>query len=328
MIDRGAFLSTDWILATVTKTNARFIFNTAPNIFNPKWTGSSSNKVRTLNTKLNGEAYYGQDEYWQEDFEFSIQSGRYYKFFSSKNTVSNNDMSIVEISYLPVILNSVFQTPLNTNVYSTDNVVISVDVSQTLNTGEYLYLRYTTDSWSTSEFAVMTQTGATTYESTLPPMSAGTVVKYYILTTINSSPSHNDIDFLTLNFLNNNGLNYEYTVQAVPTYSGIFERKITFNEGTNYYKDFTDTALGTYGNTALLTLKGGQLKTWEASPDDILSANMYYRIYNKDSLTLPNFDTIVLPWRADLSVPGDQIWENDTLNAFLLNNLPDGQYNI
>ena len=328
MFDRGAFISTEPIMATVTKSNAKFLFNTAPNIYNPKWTGSSTSMVRTSNIKLNGAAYYGQDEYWQEDFNVSIESGKYYIFVSGKNNLSNNDMSIIETPYLPVMLFSVIQAPQSTNIYSTDIVNVTVDASQSLNSGEYIYLRYTTDSWNTSQFAAMTQTGATTYVSTIPSMSAGTTVKYYVLTTINSSPSPNDIDFLTMRLLNNNNLNYEYTVQAVPVYSGISERKIIFNEGTNYTNDFSDTILGTYGNTALLTLKGGQLKTWKTSPDDITGVNMYYRIYNHDSLTLPNFDTIVLPWKADLSIPGEQLWENDTLNELILNNLPDGLYNF
>ena len=328
LVDRGAFVSTQPIQATVTKNNAKFLFNTIANIYNPKWSGSTTDTVRIINTKLSGAAYYGQDEYWQRDLETAITAGKYYTFVSGKNSLSNNDMSVLETNYIPIAINSTSQNPVSTNVFSTDNVIITANVNQTLNSGEYLYVRYTTDSWITSQFISMSQTGATTYTSTIPSMSAGSQVSYYILTTINTSPIHGDIDFLTLNLLNNTGLNYNYTVQGAIANSGITDREVTFNEGTNYYNDFSITSIGTYGNTALLTLKGGQLTTWKTSPDNITGANMYYRIYKQGTTPLPVFDTVVLPWRADLATPGHQIWENDTLSKLILYNLTNGNYNI
>jgi len=122
-----------------------------------------------------------------------------------------------------------------------------------------------------------------------------------------------------------------FSIQA-KSYSGIFESYVTTNQGSNYYdlstlfdgKDFGDIE-----SDQVFLLKGGQVKTWKTDPpDDITGALMMYRIYEQGLTPLPDFDTIVLPWRNNLPNPGDQLWENDTMSIDILNLLPNGDYNI
>ncbi|MDD3876907.1 MAG: T9SS type A sorting domain-containing protein [Bacteroidales bacterium] len=327
MNDRGVTMSTPALPATITKTNAKFLFNTLPNIYNPKWTGSSTDKVRILNSKLSAAAFYGEDVFWQEDFEIDITDGLYYTFVVGKNSLSNNDMSILETNFNPVSINTVSQNPITTNVFSTDNVVVTANLSQVAHTGEFIFLRYTTDAWNSSSFLPMTSSGSGVYTCTIPAMNQGTHIRYYILSTITNTPSHSDIDYLTLKLNNNSALNYEYMIQGLTNNSGIADRKMIFNEGTNYYNDFSVMHMGSYGNTALLTFKGGQIQTWKSGTHDITGAAMYYRIYLQ-GMTPPAFDTIVLPWRADLPSFGEQLWENDTLSDLIFYNLANGDYNI
>jgi len=328
LYDRGVTVATPAIQADITKTNAKYLFITAQGVYNPKWTGSGTDKLRAVNAKLNGAAFYGQDEFWQEDFETEITNGLYYTFVIGKNSLTNNDMSVLETTYSPVSIDTVYQNPESLNVFSAHDVVITAELSQAAHVGEHVYLRYTVDGWNTSVFASMTTAGGGIYTCTIPAMNPGTHVRYYVLTTINDTPLHDDIDYLTLKLNNNSGLNYQYMVQGQSSNSGIYDRKIVFNEGTNYYNDFSVTHMGTYGNTAQLSLKGGRIETWKSGTDDILDAAMYYRIYPQGFFPLPVFDTIVLPWRFDLNNPNNQVWMNDTLSTLILYGLPDGDYVI
>jgi len=325
--NRGLTSATKPLLAGITKTNAKFLFNTLPNNFNPKWTGSGTDKVRPVNALLSGAAFYGADEFWQEDFETNITNGKYYTFIVGNNATANNTMSILETNYNPSQILSAQQTPAPLHVYETDPVVITATLNKTLENNEYLYVRYTTDSWNNSQFIPLSFNSNLNYSCTIPPMNMATHVKYYILSTINNTPIHADIDFFTLSLNNNNGLNYEYLVQGqIQSNSGISEAKIILNEGTNYYNDLTVNHLGTFGNTALLNLKGGQIQTWKSGTHDITTARMFYRIYLMGSSPLPTFNNVVLPWHSDLITPGEQLWENDTLTELILNNLADGFY--
>jgi len=117
-----------------------------------------------------------------------------------------------------------------------------------------------------------------------------------------------------------------------PVNSGIFETRVTTNSGgANTYdisNDFNGSDFGDIPSNATFYLVGGQVKTWKNDPpDDIIGARMMYRIYEQTAVA-PDFDTIVLPWRANLTPPTDQLWENDTMGINILNGLANGDYNI
>lgn len=108
----------------------------------------------------------------------------------------------------------VSQSPTATAVTSSSAVTVTSIISGQLSIGQGVYLRYTTNNWSSSTIVPMTGSGIT-YSASIPAQSSGTTVKYYILTSgAGLTISHNDADFYTINGNTNNGTNYQYTVLA------------------------------------------------------------------------------------------------------------------
>ncbi|MBU0487021.1 MAG: hypothetical protein KKD31_03615, partial [Bacteroidetes bacterium] len=213
MTDRGVLMATQPLQATVSKPNAKFIFNTAVGVWDPKWTGSNApDTIRTTNSKLVGMAYFGHDEAWQWDFTTNITSGNYYTFLCGKNAAANNDMSVLETTFLPVIIDSISADASGTILPATA-VNVTVCLNADTSAGEKVFLRYTTDGWSTSAFVEVSvydvnHDGA----AVIPGQISGTTVEYYILTTIDDTPDAADIDYLTLRIMNNANANYSYNV--------------------------------------------------------------------------------------------------------------------
>jgi hypothetical protein len=87
-----------------------------------------------------------------------------------------------------------------------------------LPSGQGLYVRYSTDNFATSVIAPMNALNGTsnTYTATTIAYSAGSSVKYYVLTSGSGlTISHADADFFTINGINNGGSNYSYTVPSL-----------------------------------------------------------------------------------------------------------------
>ena len=128
---------------------------------------------------------------------------------------------------------------------------------------------------------------------------------------------------------NNSGANYIATFAVVtpPAQSGILRRYIVTNAGTNTFTEgaaFNNSNLGSFQQTGIFVLKGGELKTWRNNPpDSITAAHMFYRIYLQGG-TPPAFTSINLPWLSD-SLP-NQVWENISNNISILSGLTPGNY--
>ncbi len=110
---------------------------------------------------------------------------------------------------------------LNTAPVSITNVSQDISVPDPLqdvtvicdNTpSENVYLRYTTDNWSSSSIILCSFSG-TTGTAIIPGQSEGTNVDYYIFTTVISNPVSN-FNLITINFDNNSGNNYSYSVSV------------------------------------------------------------------------------------------------------------------
>lgn len=99
------------------------------------------------------------------------------------------------------------------NPITGDDVVVTANLDDALSTGQSVYLRYTTDSYSTSTIVEMSGTG-TTYTGTIPAAANtnGTAVSYYLFTSGSGlNIAHADADLYTINLNNNGGSNYSYT---------------------------------------------------------------------------------------------------------------------
>ncbi len=92
------------------------------------------------------------------------------------------------------------------------NVTVEATLDAPLPVGQAVFLRYTTNAWSSSTVVKMSGSG-TSYSATIPPQNDGTTVAYYVFTsgdvaTINPA----DADLMTITYANNGGANYSYTV--------------------------------------------------------------------------------------------------------------------
>lgn len=214
MADRNSVRATQPMQAQTTKTNAKFLYTTAPGVYTPKWVGSTNNYTRTVNQKLTfaDGAYIYTSGGWDHDLEIPVIQGYYYTFIIGKNIDANNDISILETSFLPTSIQNVSQLPYI--VEENQEVSITVNLSQTINEGEYPFARYTTDNWNSSSLLQLDHISGTQYGATIPGFTNGTLVDYYILTSIQQNPSLTDIDYLSLRIDNNYGTNYAYTVGA------------------------------------------------------------------------------------------------------------------
>ena len=67
-----------------------------------------------------------------------------------------------------------------------------------------------------------------------------------------------------------------------------------------------------FGSVTILTLKGGEIKSWKNNGGDVTGAKLYYRIYLSDPMPnpLPDFTELDLPWSEnDIDgTGGNQKW--------------------
>jgi len=101
-----------------------------------------------------------------------------------------------------------------TSVSSSQSPLITANLDGNLSTGQSVYLRYSTDNFTTSSIQQMTGSG-TTFTATIPTLAPGLTVRYYVFTSGNNlTISHADADLFTINGNTNGGANYSYTVSA------------------------------------------------------------------------------------------------------------------
>ncbi|HOY32233.1 MAG TPA: hypothetical protein PKW80_10175 [Bacteroidales bacterium] len=214
LADRGVTMSGN-VQAPIT-TTIQFLFNTAVDVYTPKWCGSTTDYQRPLNQKISGGAFYYVSGGWDANLTCSVQLNYYYTLIVGKNATSNNDMSILETSYNPVDITTVSQSPAP-DVAPMQDVTITVTLSGAKNANEKVFIRYTTDQWVTSNFIEIPSFNAS-FQGTavIPGLAAGIQVSYYVLTSNQSTVESSSVDYYTLRLNNNSNSNYSYTVTYVP----------------------------------------------------------------------------------------------------------------
>jgi hypothetical protein len=106
------------------------------------------------------------------------------------------------------------QSPLANAVVAGDAVNLSVTLSGNLVTDQAVYVRYSTNNFSTATVTQMSTTGSTA-TATIPSgtNTAGATVRYQFFTSRAGLTIDNaDVALFALNYNNNNGSNYSYTV--------------------------------------------------------------------------------------------------------------------
>lgn len=150
------------------------------------------------------------------DFVKTFEANKYYTFrIEGESHWWNRKFIIMETDNAPVEILTVSD---NHSSAGTNPVEVSVTTSSTLSPQESIYVRYTTNLWSSSEIVLCSGSG-TNYTANIPAFPAGTNVEYYVLSTamplsfVSQYP-----DFATLRGNNNAGSNYTYQVQSLSPY--------------------------------------------------------------------------------------------------------------
>lgn len=132
--------------------------------------------------------------------------------FKTRNPDTENDFLYFRVQGAVQTVSSVTQSP--TTVLSGNAVTVTATLSGAFATGQGAYLRYSTDSFTTSTIVAMTGSG-TTYTANIPAgtNTAGATVRYYVFTSGSGiTVPTGETDYYTINLNNNGGANYSYTV--------------------------------------------------------------------------------------------------------------------
>ncbi len=179
-----------------------WLFTSGPpgNYYQNKW----ANVIVMMNT-LQSYTFQGGS-----DNTVTLSNNTYYTVNWLDVGYQNTKAIWMPTSATPVDLVSVYQNPAPDNVYPGNPVTVTVVTSANKSPEEIIYVRYTTDNWTTSNLLEVNFTG-NVGTAIIPGQSGGTVVKYYAFSTTVSNPT-TDFDMYTIRHNNNNKQNYSYSV--------------------------------------------------------------------------------------------------------------------
>jgi surface protein len=268
LTDLGAFRQTRFqTTATPAPAIQTYAFHigtpAAPN-YNPCWrpynTGDATGIGYALNTivvssSVVNSARYNTSGGGVDGNLSALANNTYYTVNTQENATANNLSAIWATAFNPVSFSTITQAPAVTQVTATDGVKVFITTSAAPAIGENVFLRYSTNNFLTSSAVQFTFSG-TSGSAVIPAQPLSTVVRYYVFSTNQSAAQlttlagtagilQNAYDMATLNFNNNAGANYSYTVVApqpfitewittdgtltIPTFTGL-----TYNYNVSY----------------------------------------------------------------------------------------------
>jgi len=189
--------------ADVQQGDYTFLFTSGPtgNPFGNKWAGANV----IMNTLQNYTYNTGADN------TISLVNNSYYTVNFEDAGYTNNRSIFMVTSAAPVTIDSVIQLPAGGLIQANIPVVITGLLSAAPSAEERFYLRYSADAFATSAILQMSVVNDSII-GTIPGLTNGNTIQYYIFsTTLPTAPSELH-DLFTINFKNNNGLNFIYNV--------------------------------------------------------------------------------------------------------------------
>jgi hypothetical protein len=147
--------------------------------------------------------------------KYNVPNASYNYVFKTLNAGTNPTGTFVffEVQGAVRSVSSVSQSPVATNVGVGLPTTITANLDGALSSGQAVYLRYTTNNYTTSTVVQMTGSGAT-YTADIPGTAntAGANVSYYVFTSGTSGVNTDgtNADLYTINLNNNGGSNYSY----------------------------------------------------------------------------------------------------------------------
>ncbi len=152
-----------------------------------------------------------------------VVSGNYYTYIMREVTGGGSVCTVLETSSFPVNITSVTDDSGGTVIYS-NSVRVRITLSAAKSTEERVYVRYSSDGWSSDNFVLAASSNTTIYTCSIPAQNKLCTVSYYILTTTLDWAANNDLDnypdLMTLRYNNNGGPNYTYNVSGIRTIDG------------------------------------------------------------------------------------------------------------
>ena len=137
-----------------------------------------------------------------------LSDGKYYIMNWDDTAYEDTRAIFMEMDEEPVTINSLTQLPIMPE--ATDDVNISITLSDAPAASEIFYLRYTIDNWESSELISFIFT-ANSGDAVIPAQADGTEIKYYVFSTIFENPTA-DFDLISIDIDNNNGDYFNYLV--------------------------------------------------------------------------------------------------------------------
>ncbi len=269
-----------------------FKFTSGPldNIWQNQW-GSVNVNINEID-----EYTYGVDgTNAPDDNNITLQNNSWYILNWNNIGYENTSAIFMEIASEPVDLIALTQEPIMPT--ATDEVEISIEASASPSADEYIYIRYTTDNWINTQLVECNFVGPNG-TALIPSFLDNTEINYYAFSTIIDNPTEN-IDLTTINYNNNLGSNYSYTVgDTLSCGTGIAlitteppfplessEVVITFNAdlGNGGLSGYNDTV---YAHTGVITSESTGNSDWkyvksewgENTPDTkltLIDSNLY-----------------------------------------------------
>jgi Secretion system C-terminal sorting domain/Starch binding domain len=238
----------------ITGGTYQFLFTSGPSA--TPWDNKWANTNVTLNT-LQSYTYQGGT-----NNSITVSNGKWYTMNWIDAGYTGTSAIFMETAAQPVTFSSVSQSPTNGSIASTDPVVVTVNASAAPSSGELVYLRYSTNSFSTSTLVPVSFAGSVG-TATIPAQVAATQVDYYVFSTTVSNPASADVDKVTINFKNNAGGNFTYTVNSpLPPVNVTFQVNMSQQSvGGSVYVAGTFTGW----SSVAMTNAGGGLYTYTAS---------------------------------------------------------------
>ena len=312
-------LAQTWIAtvqANTTNASAGFLFANNGS-FNPKWARGAAVSFNSQTTWFasGGDGTYNQT------------NGNFYTFIcQDQNGGTNSKGYLFETSAAPVSVSTVAQSPLAASVTVGQSVTVTATTSASLPTGQGVFLRYSTNAFSTSTVVSMTGSG-TTYTASIPgnTNTAGANVVYYVFTSGGTSaPAAADCDLATINLNNNSGSNYSYTVKAWTTAAnGNWSNAATWISntvpptGTNL-EAVTIAHNVTQDQNAIvssITINGSRTLTASANTLTISNNSSTTTFSNSGTLAASGTHTVIFAGTGTHTISGSQTFQNVTTST-------------
>lgn len=136
----------------------------------------------------------------------TLHDNKYYVINWENTGYADTRAIFMELNSAPVTISGVTQDISIPD--ATQDLTVTVTTSA--NPSEKVYLRYTTDNWQNSSTVECLFTG-NSGTAVIPAQAEGTTVEYYVFSTIISNPT-SEFNLITINYDNNSGSNYSYSV--------------------------------------------------------------------------------------------------------------------